>query len=295
MRLVSYWRENELRPGVLVKDAVYDIRLLLGLPDSVDRLDAPGLREILSQFGADLLSLSARIDAALSLRANDPAGRIGSLRLGPPIANPAKVLCIGLNYRDHVSETGRALPKFPDVFAKFATTLIGPSDVIDCSKVTHNLDYEGELAVVMGRACRDVNAADALTYVAGVMVLNDITARDLQYRGTQWLPGKAVDGSTPCGPTLVTLDEIENIQDLNLTTRVNGVQVQSSNTRWMIFSVADLVAYISTFLRLEPGDVITTGTPQGIGAKREPPCWLNVGDQVEVEIADVGRLVNVVC
>ncbi len=180
------------------------------------------------------------------------------------------------------------------MFAKFASTLIGPRDDIQCSAVSQNLDFEGEVAIVIGRACRAIDESEALDAVAGLMVLNDLTARDLQYRGTQWLAGKAVDRSTPCGPALVTLDEIGDPQQLALKTRVNGLQMQSSNTRHMIFPIARLVSYVSTFLALTPGDIIATGTPEGIGAKRQPPIWLQPGDIVEIEVEKVGMLRNVV-
>jgi 2-keto-4-pentenoate hydratase/2-oxohepta-3-ene-1,7-dioic acid hydratase in catechol pathway len=186
------------------------------------------------------------------------------------------------------------LPEYPDVFAKFASTLIGPEDKICGSEVTANLDFEGEVAIVIGREGRDIRSEVALDYVAGVAPLNDITGRDLQYRGTQWLPGKAIDGSTPFGPAIVTLDEVGDVQQLELVTRVNGQEMQRSNTRHMIFSVAEIVSYVSGFLTLSPGDVIATGTPQGIGAKRTPPVWLRAGDVVEVEIESVGLLSSTV-
>ncbi|MFI6367730.1 fumarylacetoacetate hydrolase family protein [Nocardia sp. NPDC050630] len=208
--------------------------------------------------------------------------------------DPAKVLCVGLNYSDHVGETGREFPSHPDIFAKFASSLIGPHDGIACSDVSVNLDFEGELAIVIGRNCRRVAEDDALGHIAGLTVFNDITARDLQYRGTQWLAGKAVDGSTPCGPALVTLDDVGDPQSLDLSTRVNGLQVQGSNTKNMIFPIARIVSYISQFLALSPGDIIATGTPEGIGAKRRPPVWLQPGDTVEVEIEKIGLLRNVV-
>jgi acylpyruvate hydrolase len=208
------------------------------------------------------------------------------------VADPAKVLCVGLNYSDHVGETGRPLPTDPDLFAKFASSLIGPNDRIELSEVTDNLDFEGEMAIVIGTSCSRVSDKDALGHVAGLSVLNDITARDLQYRGTQWLAGKALDDATPFGPAIVTLDEIGDPQTLDITTTVNGTQVQGSNTRSMIFSVAHVVSYISQFLTLMPGDVIATGTPEGIGAKRNPPQWLRPGDIVEVTLERVGTLSN---
>jgi acylpyruvate hydrolase len=202
------------------------------------------------------------------------------------------VVCVGLNYRDHVAETGRALPQYPDLFVKFASTLIGPQDEIRGVAVSENLDFEGEVAVVIGRTTHRVAEAEALSHVAGLAPLNDISARDLQYRGTQWTAGKAVDGSTPWGPALVTLDEVGDPQTLEIRTRVNGVEMQHSNTRHQIFTIAKIVSYLSTFLSLEPGDVIATGTPQGIGAKRTPPVWLAAGDVVEVDVDRVGLLRN---
>ena len=219
-------------------------------------------------------------------------GPVADLHLEAPVPDPAKVLCVGLNYKDHVAETGRALPEYPDVFAKFASTMVGPDDEIGGSQITSNLDFEGEVAVVIGRTASRVSEDEALDYVAGLSPLNDITARDLQYRGTQWLAGKSVDGSTPWGPALVTLDEIGDPQALELVTRVNGTEMQRSNTRHQIFPIARIVAYLSGFLTLQPGDVIATGTPHGIGAKRTPPVWLNPGDEVEVEVERVGVLRN---
>jgi 2-keto-4-pentenoate hydratase/2-oxohepta-3-ene-1,7-dioic acid hydratase in catechol pathway len=289
MKLVSYDCEGSWRPGIAIGSTVFDVATLLGNQDAVR-----STRALLEQFGDALPQLSLRLTEAAALSPKAAAGEQGNLRLGPPVTDPLKVLCIGLNYNDHVAETGRALPTHPDIFPKFASTLIGPRDDINCTQITQNLDFEGEMAVVIGRKCRHVSEADALNYVAGLTVLNDITARDLQYRGTQWLAGKSVDGSTPVGPALVTLDETGDPQTLDIATRVNGQQVQSSNTSLMIFPVAKLVAYISFFLELSPGDIITTGTPQGIGAKRQPPLWLKAGDVVEVELQGVGLLRNTV-
>ncbi|MEN8506285.1 MULTISPECIES: fumarylacetoacetate hydrolase family protein [Paraburkholderia] len=257
--------------------------------------DAVGsVAELLRRHGDALPALSERLLTAARAEPSARVGHVDAVRLGPPIPVPAKVLCIGLNYRDHVAETGRADPKAPDVFAKFASTLIGPMGDIDCTAITSNLDFEGELAIVIGRPCRHVDAADALSYVAGFTILNDITARDLQYKGTQWLAGKALDSSTPCGPALVTLDEIGDPQRLDLSTRVNGIVMQSSNTERMIFPIRHIISYISYFLALNPGDIIATGTPEGIGSKRTPPVWLKAGDTVEVQIEKLGCLRNVV-
>jgi 2-keto-4-pentenoate hydratase/2-oxohepta-3-ene-1,7-dioic acid hydratase in catechol pathway len=290
MKLVSFASSGGWHPGVILDDAVFDIdKLLLD-----EEAPAGSTRENLRRHGGALPELARRLEEAAERHPSARAGAVADVVLGPPVTDPAKVLCIGLNYSNHVAETGRALPQYPDVFAKFASSLIGPHDEIRCSSVSQNLDFEGEVAIVIGRDCRSIDEREALDAVAGLMVLNDLTARDLQYRGTQWLAGKAVDRSTPCGPAIVTLDEIGDPQDLALATRVNGVEMQASNTRHMIFPMARLVAYVSTFLALAPGDVIATGTPEGIGAKRQPPVWLQPGDVVEIEVARVGILRNVV-
>ncbi|WP_049730920.1 fumarylacetoacetate hydrolase family protein [Rhizobium ecuadorense] len=291
MKLVSFESAGSWNAGLLIDTSIFDISALLHGSGSKPVLS---VRQLLADYGDKLPELAAQLAAAVKSNPGARAGSLDELRLGPPITDPQKVLCIGLNYNDHVAETGRALPTHPDIFAKFASSLIGPFDEIACSKITDNLDFEGELAIVIGKECRSVTAEQALEYVAGVTVLNDITARDLQYRGTQWLAGKAVDGSTPVGPAIVTLDEIGDMQNLDIRTRVNGQQVQSSNTHLMIFPIRQLVSYISYFLSLAPGDIITTGTPQGIGAKRQPPMWLKPGDTVEVELEKVGVLRNVV-
>lgn len=294
MKIVSYEHESGVRGGVLVDDTVYDLELLLQNSSQAVHGATTSVREFLELYGDRLEAISAEVSA---LAGQDPEAHVGArtdVRLTTPVPDPSKVLCIGLNYKDHVAETGRAFPAYPDVFAKFASTMVGPEDEIGGAKISENLDFEGELAVVIGRKANEVTEEEALNYVAALAPLNDVTARDLQYRGTQWLAGKAVDGSTPWGPALITLDEVGDPQNLDLTTRVNGIEVQRSNTSYQIFPIARIVSYLSSFLTLEPGDVIATGTPQGIGAKRNPPVWLEPGDTVEIEIDKVGLLRNTV-
>lgn len=292
MRLVSYRETDGIRPGVVLGTHVYGVEALLTLSSDLRGRPCSTVRELLTSFAAELPALALELKTLAGSHPECEVGEIGSLRLAPPVTDPAKVLCVGLNYADHVAETGRELPRFPDVFVKFASSLIGPEDDIALSKVTEKLDYEGELAIVIGRPTRNVDETHALAHVAGVMVANDSSARDLQYNGTQWTAGKAIDSSTPCGPELVTLDELPDLQTLTLITRVNGEQVQGSSTARMIFPVARIVAYVSSFLELNAGDVILTGTPEGIGSKRTPPSFLAPGDVVEVEITNVGRIRN---
>lgn len=291
MRLLTYRASDELRPGVLSGDDVHDLADVLV---AVGAAPAPSVRALLEREGSRLGELSSRISAALAAGAARPVAARGDVFLAPPIPDPSKVICVGLNYATHVAETGRALPRHPDLFAKFASTLIGAEDAIGGADITDNLDFEGELAVVIGAHGFRLTEDKALGAVAGYSLLNDVTARDLQYRGTQWLAGKAVDGSTPFGPVIVTADEVGDPQALDIRTRLNGVEVQASNTRHMIFPVARLVSYISQIMALAPGDIIATGTPEGIGAKRTPPLWMSSGDRVEVEIERVGTLRSIV-
>jgi acylpyruvate hydrolase len=295
MRLVSYETEGgALKPGVVLDAQVFDVTTLLSASGPSNGRSHGSLRGLLETYGDDLPALATRLGAAAGNVAEGRVDDLANVRLGPPIPDPSKVLCVGLNYRDHVAETGRALPNHPDIFAKFATSLTGPADDLCLSDVSVKLDYEGELAVVIGTACREVSPEEAIGTVAGAMILNDTTARDLQFHATQWLPGKAVDGSTPCGPALVTLDELGDPHDLNLMTRVNGVEVQRSHTGQMIFTTAQIISYISHFLELRPGDVISTGTPDGVGSRKDPPSFLVAGDLVEVEIDRLGVLRNTI-
>ncbi|WP_327743467.1 fumarylacetoacetate hydrolase family protein [Streptomyces europaeiscabiei] len=292
MKLVSYDCGAGWEPGLLHDDQVFGLSAALWAAGHRASTDLPSVRAFLQDHGGQLPQIAVAVGPVLDSGALKPVGALDSVKLGPPVIDPAKVLCVGLNYSDHVGETGRAMPAHPDLFAKFASSLIGPYEAIDRSDVTDNLDFEGELAVVIGRKCARVDESDALSYVAGLSVLNDITARDLQYRGTQWLAGKAVDRATPFGPAIVTLDEIGDPQALKIETFVNGTRVQGSNTKNMIFPLARIISYISQFLTLSPGDVIATGTPEGIGAKRNPPLWLRPGDKVEVVLEKVGILSN---
>ncbi|WP_271983611.1 fumarylacetoacetate hydrolase family protein [Pseudoclavibacter terrae] len=294
MKIISYKQDGEIRGGVIVDGNVFDLERLYSERPEADAGSTRSVRAFLEHYGTRLSSLSKALPHTVASKPEALVGPLDSLQLAAPLTDPSKVLCIGLNYKDHVAETGRALPEYPDVFAKFASTLVGPQDDLKGAELSDNMDFEGEVAVVIGRTARNVTEDNALQYVAGLAPLNDTTARDLQYRGTQWLAGKAVDGSTPWGPALVTLDEVGDPQTLELTTRVNGVEMQRSNTRHQIFSISHIIAYLSSFLTLEPGDVIATGTPQGIGAKRNPPIWLQPGDTIEVEVERLGVLRNTV-
>lgn len=185
-----------------------------------------------------------------------------------------------------------AAPPVPMLFAKFPNTLAGPDDDVVMPPVTSDVDFEAELAVVIGRRCREVAADDAMDVIAGAMAFNDVSARDLQMATSQWAAGKALDGFGPCGPTLVLADELPDMQDLAIATRVNGQVLQSSRTNMMIFSIAETIAFVTSLMTLEPGDIIATGTPAGVGMSRDPRVSLADGDVVEVEIERIGTLTN---
>ncbi len=225
---------------------------------------------------------------------------LDDVRVLAPIVRPARnVVCVGLNYAEHVAESksaaGAAAPAYPVFFTKPATCVIGPDDAIPWhGHVSTSIDWEVELAVIIGREGRDIDEASALGYVFGYTVANDVTARDLQQRHGQWYKGKGLDGFCPLGPAIVTADEIVDPQTLDLSLRVNGAEKQRSNTRQQIFGVARLIAEWSAGMTLLPGDILLTGTPSGVGVGRTPPEFLRPGDVVEAEVAGIGVLRNVV-
>ncbi|GAB2568484.1 fumarylacetoacetate hydrolase family protein [Gracilibacillus alcaliphilus] len=216
------------------------------------------------------------------------------VKLLTPIPQPSKIICIGTNYADHVKEMGSEMPQYPVLFSKFTNAMIGPEDVIHKSAATEALDYEVELTVVMGKKASKVLKEEALDYVAGYTIGNDVSARDLQKRTPQWLQGKSLDHTTPFGPWMVTKDEIPNPGELKVESFVNGVRRQSSNTKHFIFDIPYLIEFITNLITLEPGDMIMTGTPDGVGFAMNPPKLLEDGDVVTMEIEGIGQLENIV-
>ena len=207
------------------------------------------------------------------------------------IGIPQKIVCVGLNYRDHAEEQGTALPERPLLFAKWPNTLLGDGEAIRIPAITKQVDYEAELGVVVGRRASRVSAGDALEYVSGYVVANDVSARDLQFGDRQWVRGKSLDTFLPIGD-LVPAAEVPDPQALPIRAILNGEILQDSSTANMIFGVAEIVAFVSQAITLEPGDLIITGTPAGVGAFRDPPVWLQPGDEITIEIDGVGRVTN---
>jgi 2-keto-4-pentenoate hydratase/2-oxohepta-3-ene-1,7-dioic acid hydratase in catechol pathway len=278
VRLLTYDDGSGPQAGIQLEQELVPVAAL-GAP-------VTSLRGLLHALDSDGL-------AELQARAGDAEERVAlaDVRLLAPVPDPEKVICLGLNYRDHASEAGQEIPAAPMWFAKFANSLIGSGEPIVLPPAhAEHVDYEAELAVVIGRAALRVPAEQALDYVAGAMPFNDVTARDLQFQNPLWTSGKAIDTFAPCGPALVTLDQIEDLQSLTLRTRVNGETLQEGTTANQIFAVAEVVAWLSRTMTLLPGDIIATGTPAGVGASKGR--FLRDGDSVEVEVEGLGALVN---
>jgi 2-keto-4-pentenoate hydratase/2-oxohepta-3-ene-1,7-dioic acid hydratase in catechol pathway len=217
---------------------------------------------------------------------------LNSVTLEAPIPRPGKIIALGRNYLDHVKETGSENPKFPIVFAKFPSCVIGPNDPIPIPKISKQVDWEVELAVVMGKICKDVKEDQSLDYISGYTIINDVSARDLQQSDGQYVRSKSLDGFCPMGPCIITRDELGDGSGLRMTTRINSVIKQESNTSKMSFNVPQIISYLSKSFTLEPGDVIATGTPSGVGFVRKPPEFLKPGDEVEQFIEKIGFLRN---
>jgi 2-keto-4-pentenoate hydratase/2-oxohepta-3-ene-1,7-dioic acid hydratase in catechol pathway len=215
---------------------------------------------------------------------------LDSVRLLPPVVDPSKIVCLGLNYRSHAEEAGLEAPSVPTFFAKWPNALAPAGTDVALPEYSQKVDYEAEVAFVIGRRCRDVPEADALDVIAGYTLLNDLSARDYQFKTPQWGPGKVFDGSAPCGPALVTPDEAGPPDAIEISLTLNGEQMQSASTADLIHSIPEVVAYLSKLMTLEPGDLISTGTPAGVGSVREPRVWLKPGDEVVVESPQLGRL-----
>lgn len=223
-----------------------------------------------------------------------PCRTLAGLRLLPPVPAPRKILCVGLNYGRHVAEAGRELPAHPSMFARFADSFVGHEVPVWKPRLSDKFDYEGELAVVIGRAGRHIAARDALSHVAGYTCMAENSVRDFQKHNAQVTPGKNFERSGAIGPWLVTADEVGDPARLQVITRLNGTVMQQGDVSDLIFPIPELIAYISAFTPLSPGDVIATGTPEGVGSSRKPPRFLAVGDTLEVEIPGIGTLVNTV-
>jgi 2-keto-4-pentenoate hydratase/2-oxohepta-3-ene-1,7-dioic acid hydratase in catechol pathway len=278
MKLVTVFTEQGGKAGVLRGD---DVVLISGAGF------ASTMDVILG--GAAALDSIGSFAAAATGSAVLPAATV---KLMAPIPRPPKLICVGLNYRDHAEECGLEIPKVPTIFNKFPNVVVGPDDPIVLPKNSTKPDYEAEFAFVIGKGGRHIPAERWKEHVFGYMNLNDVSARDFQMATTQWLMGKTFDTFAPAGPWLVTADEIEDPHNLNIRITVSGEVLQNSNTRNLIFGVPELIAHLSSVVTLEPGDIVSTGTPGGVGFVRKPPRFLRPGDECVVEVEGLGQLRN---
>jgi acylpyruvate hydrolase len=238
--------------------------------------------------GIGALLRAGGIEAARELKGEPVA--LPDVRLLPPVLDPSKIVCLGLNYRSHAEEAGMEAPVVPTFFAKWPNALAAPGADVPLPPWSAKVDYEAEVAFVIGRRCKDVAEADAVDVIAGYTLLNDLSARDYQFKTPQWGPGKVFDGSAPCGPFLVTPDEAGPHDALEISLTLNGEMMQSASTADLIHPIPAVVAYISQLMTLEPGDIVSTGTPAGVGSVRQPRVWLRPGDEIVIESPQLGRL-----
>ena len=279
MRYVTFQRYSFPEPGVLVDD------------NTIVSLHPAGFEDMLAVLrgGADA---RMRVENWLSSPPGGHVVKASEVRMRAPILRPGKIICVGLNYRDHAIESKLPIPEVPTIFAKYPNTVIGPTEPIVLPRVSAKPDYEAEMAFVIGRRCRHVPAPEWRDFVFGYMNLNDVSARDYQMATSQWTIGKTFDTFAPMGPALVTADEISDPHKLDIRMLVNGEVRQNSNTSNLIFPIPELLAYLTSVCTLEIGDVISTGTPSGVGFSFDPPRWLKAGDEVVVEVQGLGQLRN---
>jgi 2-keto-4-pentenoate hydratase/2-oxohepta-3-ene-1,7-dioic acid hydratase in catechol pathway len=305
MKLLSMKVGNQDHAGMLIGEEALDVTAFCVILDGKDESPVSSatrrFQDALDLYHAGtewLQSIEPRIkdDRAIA----DECRRAGALRplssvkLNPPILSPGKILAVGLNYAAHAEEQNKKPPETPLVFSKCVTALIGPNDIIRLPRISQKVDYEAELAVVIGKEACCVNAASAYDYVAGYTIMNDVTARDLQQSEKQWVRAKGLDTFAPCGPWLVTKDEIADPHSLDIELLVNGSRRQSSSINDLIFNIPRVIEFISQDLTLRPGDIISTGTPSGVGVYSTPPTFLKDGDRIEINITRIGTLRNTV-
>jgi 2-keto-4-pentenoate hydratase/2-oxohepta-3-ene-1,7-dioic acid hydratase in catechol pathway len=279
MRFVTFVQgesESQGRPGVVTSgDAVVDLTPL-------------GFSSLLDVIEAGAAGLE-KVAAYVPSQAGTPLVQV---RLKAPIPKPRKLICVGLNYRDHAEETGQEIPQVPTIFNKFATAVIAAGEPVVLPKVSTSPDYEAEFAFVIGKGGRHIAPESWADHVFGYTIVNDVSARDYQRATSQWLMGKTFDTFAPIGPWIVTKDEIANPHALDIRMVINGEVLQDSNTKHLIFKIPELIAFLSSVFTLEPGDIVSTGTPAGVGAARKPPRWLRPGDDLRVVIPAIGELRN---
>jgi len=274
MRLVTYRDQGREGAGVQTPEGVIDAAPVLGV-------ESIGVRELIAAGRVEELA------RGLEGGGPDP---FADPELLPPLPDPDKIVCIGLNYRSHAAEAGIDPPEQPTFFAKFRNALAPAGATVELPGASEKVDYEAEIAFIVGRRSKDLEPDDALDSIAGYMLLDDLSARDLQFATPQWMPGKVFDGSAPCGPAIVTPDEAGAPDEISFALDLNGERMQDASTSDLIFSIPELVARLSRWMTLEPGDIVSTGTPSGVGSVRQPRVWLKAGDEIVITSPTLGEL-----
>lgn len=273
MKLIRFGEKGKERPGLYKDGKIVDLRTIFPeIPDIGERFFTQGWLE--------------------KIKDTDDPGQKMDVRFGPPVSNPSKIICLGKNYEEHAKEGGFDKPEQPLLFCKTPNTLNGPFDPVLLPQTSGQVDWEVELAVIIGRQGKRISRQDAFSYIAGYAVMNDVSGREAQFADSQWFRGKSFDTFAPLGPYLVTPDEITNVQNLRLTAKVNDEIMQDGSTKDMIFDIPEILYDISREMTLMPGDIISTGTPSGVGIFRNPPVTLKTGDVVACEIEGIGAIVN---
>jgi len=278
MRLVTFEIEGRAHPGAVTDGSVVDLT----------SAGFSTLLDLIEHFPVG----ASQIEKLIADPPRTARYPLAQVKLLAPIARPRKLICVGLNYLDHARETGAEVPKTPTIFNKFATAVIGPGENIVLPKVSKAPDYEAEMAFVIGPGGRHISAGDWEKHVFGYTIVNDVSARDYQKATSQWLMGKTFDTFAPTGPWIVTADEIKDPHALKIQLEINGERLQDSNTRELIFKIPELLAFLSSVFTLEPGDIVSTGTPAGVGFTRKPPRFLRAGEEVVVKVEGIGELRN---
>ena len=275
MRILTYRKGGADRAGVQTDAGILDAAGALGE-------EAISVRELLAS--GRLAELGAAAEEGHDTLPAEEA------ELRPPVPDPSKIVCIGLNYRSHAEEAGVEPPEVPTIFAKFPNALTASGTEVSLPASSDKVDYEAEVAFVVGRRCRDLTADQAVDAIAGFMLLNDLSARDLQFATPQWMPGKVFDGSAPCGPALVTPDEAGGHDAISFQLELNGERMQDATTSDLIFTAPELLSHLSGWMTMEPGDIVSTGTPSGVGSVRDPRVWLKAGDEIVISSPTLGEL-----
>ncbi|MFE0504529.1 fumarylacetoacetate hydrolase family protein [Peribacillus butanolivorans] len=283
MKIASFSVKSDHHIGIVQDDQIISLTALG--PD-----DFPACMKTFIERGSELRK---RAEQLIEQRGNDDAKfLLSEVKFLPPIAQPEKIICVGLNYIDHCKETGMEPPSSPVIFSKYANAIVGQNDVIEIPINSKEVDFEAELAIVIGKKAKNVSEEEANDYVFGYTIMNDISARDLQFQDGQWSRGKTADTFAPIGPVVVTHDEVGDPHELAISLELNGEMMQDSNTSNLIFTVPQIISFLSQSMTLKPGDLIATGTPPGVGMGRNPKVWLKNGDRMNVRIERIGTLSN---